>query len=218
MLRSQELTKKSRIAFEWVLKANGAVMKAETHVRADHAKSQGVPLPDELAATIASLPLQKAACRAVKTCLDSAEESVYEDLECTYRGVVDEDTGEVLMNCKPKEVSLVAFEWALKVNGAIVKAATHVRADNAKSRGVPLPDELAAVVERTLLWRAASSAAERVTFEESDNKVLKGVECKYPAKSFLIFYAYSTIDSAREARAHHKLFAPSAVRVTHPKN
>ena len=44
--------------------------------------------------------------------------------------------------------------------------------------------------------------------EESDSKVLKGVECKDPAKSFLIFYAYSTIDFAREARAHHRMFAP----------
>ena len=114
----------------------------------------------------------------------------------------------MLQSQKPTKKSRVAFEWVLKVNDAVMKAETHVRADHAKSRGVPLPDELAAVVERTLLWRAASSAAERVTFEESDSKVLKSVECKYPAKSFLIFYAYSTIDFAQEARAHHRMFAP----------
>ena len=120
MLHSQKPTKKSRVAFEWVLKVNDAVMKAETHARADHAKSRGVPLPDELAATIASYSLQMAACRAVKQRLDSAEQSVYEDLQCTYRGVVDEVTGEVLENCKPKKVSLVAFEWALMTNGNIM--------------------------------------------------------------------------------------------------
>ena len=163
MLRSQELTKKSRIAFEWVLKANGAVIKAETHVRADNAKSRGVPLPDELAATMASYPLQMAACQAVKQCLDSAEQSVYEDLRCTYRGVVDEVTGEVLENCKPKKVSLVAFEWALMTNGNIMKAVTRVRADHAENQGVPLPEELATAVEKVLLWQAASSAAEGVT-------------------------------------------------------
>ena len=114
----------------------------------------------------------------------------------------------MLRSQKLTKKSRIAFEWVLKANSAVMKADTHVRADHAKSQGVPLPDELAAVVERTLLWRAASSAAERVTFEESDSKVLKGVECKYPAKSFLTFYAYSTIDSAQEARAHHRMFAP----------
>ena len=176
MLRSQELTKKSRIAFEWVLKANGVVMKAETHVRADNAKSRGVPLPDELAATIASYSLQMAACRAVKQCLDSAEQSVYEDLQCTYRGVVDEDTGEVLDNRNPKTVSLVAFEWMLHINGAIMKAVTHVRADHDKNQGVPLPKELDAAVEKVLLWQAASSAAEGVTREVVDKNLLKDVE------------------------------------------
>ena len=161
MLRSQELKKKSRIAFEWVLKANGAVMKAETKVRADHAKSRGVPLPDELAATIASYPLQMAACRAVKQCLDSAEQSVYEDLQCTYRGVVDKVTGEVLENCKPKNVSLVAFEWVLMTNGNIMKAVTHVRADNAKTRGVPIPDELVAHFASCSLQKVARRAVER---------------------------------------------------------
>ena len=186
MLRSQELTKESRIAFEWMLKANGVVMKAETHVRADHAKSQGVPLPDELAATIASYSLQMAACRAVKQRLDSAEQSVYEDLQCTYRGVVDEVTGEVLENCKPKKVSLVAFEWVLKINGAIMKAVTHVRADNARNQGVPLPEELATAVEKVLLWKAASSAAEGVTREVVEKNLLKDVECQYSAGIFLL--------------------------------
>ena len=184
MLHSQQPTKKSRVAFEWVLKVNDAVMKAETHVRADNAKSRGVPLPDELAATIASLPLQKAACRAVKTCLDSAEESVYEDLECTYRGVVDEVTGEVLENCKPKKDSLDAFEWALKTNGNIMKGVTHVRADNAKNRGAPLPEKLASAVGKVLLWQAASVAAERVTREVVDKNLLKDVECQYSAGIF----------------------------------
>ena len=181
MLRSQELTKKSRIAFEWALKANGVVLKAETHVRADHAKSQGVPLPDELAATIASYSLQMAACRAVKQRLDSAEQSVYEDLQCTYRGVVDEVTGEVLENCKPKKVSLVSFEWALMTNGNIMKAVTRVRADNAKNQGVPLPEELATAVEKVILWKAASSAAEGVTREVVEKNLLKDVECQYSA-------------------------------------
>ena len=161
-------------------------MKAETHVRADHAKSRGVPLPDELAATIASLPLQKAACRAAKTCLDSAEESVYEDLECTYRGVVDEDTGEVLENRNPKTVSLVAFEWVLMTNGNIMKAVTRVRSDHAKNRGVPLPEELATAVEKVLLWKAASSAAEGVTREVVEKNLLKDVECQYYAGIFLL--------------------------------
>ena len=188
------LTNKSHIAFEWVLKTNGHTMKAVTHVRADSAKARGVPFPDELAAHLAACSLQRAAHRAVELYLDSADgafkQSLYEDLQCTYRGVVDKDSGEVLDNRNPKELSLVAFEWVLMTNGNIMKAVTRVRADHAKNQGVPLPEELATAVEKVLLWKAASSAAEGVTREVVEKNLLKDVECQYSAE---ICFDYLTL-------------------------
>ena len=70
--------------------------------------------------------------------------------------------------------------------GAIAKAVTHVRADHAKNQGVPLPEELATAVEKVLLWKAASSAAEGVTREVVEKNLLKDVECQYSAGIFLL--------------------------------
>ena len=61
------------------------------------------------------------------------------------------DSGEVLQSQKPKKTSYVAFEWALKIDGATMKQEPRVRADNAKARGVPLPEELVAAMATSKL-------------------------------------------------------------------
>ena len=54
-----------------------------------------------------------------------------------------EETGEVLENWKPKEKSVVVFEWTLTIDGEAVMHEQRLRVDNANSRGVPLPGEFA---------------------------------------------------------------------------
>ena len=51
------------------------------------------------------------------------------------------DSGEVLQSQKPKKTSYVAFEWALKIDGTAMTQEQRVRADHAKARGAPVPEE-----------------------------------------------------------------------------
>ena len=88
VLQNQNPNRKSYVKFEWSLMINGAIMQREECVRADHATVRGVPLPDELAAAIATSAMRKVASRAVEACrMDSS----CEYLQCAYRGVVNEE-------------------------------------------------------------------------------------------------------------------------------
>ena len=172
---------RSHVAFDWVLKSDGAIVRQESRVRADNAKARGVPLPEELATAIATATFRGVASQATERWAGAAgKQSGYEDLTCTYRGVVNEETGDVVLDLLPKDQSLVAFEWVLKSDGAIVRQESRVRADNAKIRGAPVPGELAAAVAKASLGVAASSAAERVLrAEQGGGDFLKDVSCKY---------------------------------------
>ena len=160
----------------WTLKINGKIMQQEQRVRAGNAKAQGVPLPEELAAAIATSAFVRAASRAAEAC---RMQIGCENLKCTYRGVATHDTGEVREGLNPREKSLVVFEWTLEIDGTTMTQEQRVRADNAKTRGVPFPEELAATVARSFFKTAASSAAKYAWHAGRDGGILKDVSCRY---------------------------------------
>ena len=68
---------------------------------------------------------------------------------------------------KPKDKSLVVFEWALKIDGVTVQHEGRVRADNATARGLQLPDELAAAISISALRKVESRAVEACRMDSS---------------------------------------------------
>ena len=77
----------------------------------------------------------------------------------------------MLDNMKPKDKSLVVFEWALKIDGVAVQHEGRARADHATARGLQLPDELAAAISISALRKVASRAAEACRMEMGSSRM-----------------------------------------------